>query len=55
MRKPEPRIYEYTLNRLKVKPEQAIFLDDLGGNVKAADKMGITTIKVNLFCSIFYN
>jgi len=48
MRKPEPRIYEYTLEQLQVAPEDAVFLDDLGDNVKSARDLGIRTIKVIL-------
>ena len=46
MRKPEPRIYELVCRRLDVQPAAAIFLDDLGGNLKPARAMTITTIKV---------
>lgn len=46
MRKPERRIYEHTLRALNVEPSEAIFLDDLGVNLKAAKELGIRTIKV---------
>lgn len=46
MRKPEPRIYELACRTLDVPPTDAIFLDDLGGNLKAARALGMTTIKV---------
>ena len=46
MRKPEPRIYELVCRRLDVQPAAAIFLDDLGGNLKPARAIGMTTIKV---------
>ncbi len=46
MRKPEPRIYELVCRRLDVPPAAAIFLDDLGGNLKPARAIGMTTIKV---------
>ena len=46
MRKPEPRIYELVCRRLDVPPATAIFLDDLGGNLKPARAIGMTTIKV---------
>ncbi|XP_056005639.1 acyl-CoA dehydrogenase family member 10-like isoform X2 [Ostrea edulis] len=45
-RKPERRIYEICLQQLDVKPEESVFLDDLGVNLKAAKAMGIRTIKV---------
>ncbi|KHJ89500.1 HAD hydrolase, family IA, variant 3, partial [Oesophagostomum dentatum] len=47
MRKPEPRVYSHICGQLKVKPEECIFLDDMGINLKPARAMGITTIKVN--------
>ncbi|MSY06809.1 MAG: HAD-IA family hydrolase [Actinobacteria bacterium] len=46
MRKPDPRIYELTCERLAVKPSEVVFLDDLGINLKPARAMGMTTIKV---------
>ncbi len=44
-RKPDPEFYEYALNLLKVKPSEVVFLDDIGPNLKAAQKLGITTIR----------
>ncbi|XP_043924555.1 acyl-CoA dehydrogenase family member 10 [Protopterus annectens] len=44
--KPDLRIYELCLKRLKVQPEESIFLDDLGHNLRPAVQLGITTIKV---------
>ena len=46
MRKPDPRIYELTCERLGVAPTEVVFLDDLGMNLKPARAMGMTTIKV---------
>jgi putative hydrolase of the HAD superfamily len=46
LRKPDPRIYEVTLERLGVSATEAIFLDDLGINLKPARELGIATIKV---------
>jgi putative hydrolase of the HAD superfamily len=45
-RKPEPRFYERALRTLRVDPAQAVYLDDLGINLKPARAMGMTTIKV---------
>lgn len=39
--KPDPRIYRLTLERLKVKAEEAIFLDDVRENVDAANAQGM--------------
>jgi putative hydrolase of the HAD superfamily len=46
VRKPDPRFYEMACEMLDVKPEETVFLDDLGINLKPARAMGITTIKV---------
>lgn len=46
IRKPDPRIYEMMCEALGVKPQACVFLDDLGGNLKPARAMGMTTIKV---------
>lgn len=46
VRKPEPRFYEIACERLVVAPDECIFLDDLGINLKPAAQMGMTTIKV---------
>jgi putative hydrolase of the HAD superfamily len=46
LRKPDPRIYALALGRLDVLASEAVFLDDLGINLKPARKMGMTTIKV---------
>lgn len=47
MRKPNPAIYVLACEQLGVKPEETIFLDDFGINLKAARALGITTIKVD--------
>ena len=46
MRKPDPRIYELACRELGVAPPHAAFLDDIGGNLKPARALGMTTIKV---------
>lgn len=46
MRKPDPNIYKYTLDQLDVEGNQAIFLDDLGMNLKSAQQLGIKTLRV---------
>ena len=46
IRKPDPRIYEMMCEALAVAPEACVYLDDLGGNLKPARAMGMTTIKV---------
>jgi putative hydrolase of the HAD superfamily len=47
MRKPDPRIYRLTCERLGVEPSDTVFLDDIGANLKPARAMGMTTIKVD--------
>jgi putative hydrolase of the HAD superfamily len=47
LRKPDPRIYHHTCDAIGIGPEQAIFLDDIGSNLKAARALGMTTIKVD--------
>lgn len=46
LRKPDPRIYALACERLAVAPSEAVFLDDIGANLKPARGMGLTTIKV---------
>lgn len=44
--KPDPRIYELTCRELGVQFHQAVFLDDIGRNLKSARSLGMATIKV---------
>ncbi|XP_076106919.1 acyl-CoA dehydrogenase family member 10-like isoform X2 [Mytilus galloprovincialis] len=46
IRKPDPRIFHACLKELDLQPEETVFLDDLGVNVKSARQLGIRTIKV---------
>jgi putative hydrolase of the HAD superfamily len=46
VRKPEPAFYMLACERLGVTPDECVFLDDLGVNLKPAREMGMTTIKV---------
>ncbi len=46
LRKPDPRIYEYACEQMEVTPEEVVYLDDLGINLKPAAAMGMKTIKV---------
>jgi putative hydrolase of the HAD superfamily len=47
LRKPDPAIYRIACERLAAHPEEMIFLDDIGGNLKPARAMGMATIKVD--------
>ncbi len=46
VRKPDPRFYELACSALDVRPEESVFLDDLGVNLKPARALGMRTIKV---------
>ena len=46
VRKPDPEFYLLACKRAKIEPNEAIFLDDLGINLKPAKELGMTTIKV---------
>ena len=46
VRKPERRFYEIACEMLGIEPDEAVFLDDLGVNLKTARAMGMHTIKV---------
>jgi putative hydrolase of the HAD superfamily len=46
MRKPDPRIFNIACERLRIQPSDAVFLDDIGANLKTARSLGMTTIKV---------
>jgi epoxide hydrolase-like predicted phosphatase len=43
--KPDPRVFHLALVRLGVKPEEAVFIDDIEGNVIAARKEGLIAIQ----------
>ena len=46
VRKSDPRFYLLACERANIEPSEAIFLDDLGINLKPAKELGMTTIKV---------
>lgn len=48
LRKPNPLIYDHAIKEIGCKPEEIVFLDDIGINLKVAKSKGIQTIKVNL-------
>jgi len=39
--KPDPKIYHIALDKFKVKPDEAVFVDDMPANVEAARKLGL--------------
>jgi putative hydrolase of the HAD superfamily len=44
LRKPDPRIYALTCERLGLDPDECIFVDDLQCNVDAAAELGLETV-----------
>ena len=46
-RKPEPRFYARACELVGAAPEECVFLDDLGQNLKPARALGMQTIKVS--------
>ena len=46
IRKPNPAFYLRACSLLQIQPYEAVFLDDLGINLKPAKELGMTTIKV---------
>ncbi len=46
VRKPEARFYELACEAVGARPEEVVYLDDLGVNLKPARAMGMHTIKV---------
>ena len=45
-RKPDPEFYKMACELLAIEPAEAVFLDDLGINLKPARQMGMQTVKV---------
>ena len=46
IRKPDPGIFTLACDALGIAPAEAVFLDDIGSNLKTARALGMTTIKV---------
>jgi epoxide hydrolase-like predicted phosphatase len=44
MAKPDPKIFHYLLNTLRIRPQEAIFVDDMPENVSAANALGINGV-----------
>ena len=47
LQKPDPRIYQHACRELGIAPAQAVFLDDIGRNLKSARQLGMATVKVD--------
>ena len=46
LRKPDPAFYKIACEKASIEPSEAVFLDDLGINLKPAKNLGMETIKV---------
>ncbi len=46
MRKPDPAIFQHTLDLLSAEAERSVFLDDFAGNIAAAGRLGIRGVLV---------
>ncbi len=44
MRKPDPRIYPLAAERMGLPPQEIVFVDDLGFNLKPARELGMATV-----------
>ena len=47
IQKPDERIFNLTIDKLKVKAEDCLYIDDREGNLKAAEKLGMKTVMLN--------
>jgi putative hydrolase of the HAD superfamily len=45
MRKPDPEIYELTLDRIGTSPEESVFIDDVEPNCDTARELGMTAVR----------
>jgi putative hydrolase of the HAD superfamily len=52
MRKPERRMYLYVLEKMNVKPEEALFIDNMQENVDGARKAGIKSIRFTSYAQL---
>lgn len=48
LRKPDPAIYTKACEVVGVQPSEVVFLDDIGLNLKSAQGVGMSTIRVEL-------
>ncbi|WP_455619265.1 HAD-IA family hydrolase [Eisenbergiella sp.] len=47
MKKPDPRIFQLTLERLGCTPEECVYIDDRRYNLEAAQALGMDTVLFN--------
>ncbi|KAJ2721449.1 hypothetical protein GGI07_003962 [Coemansia sp. Benny D115] len=48
LRKPDRRFYLHACNLLGVAPEETVFLDDIGQNLRAAQALGMAAVQVRI-------
>ncbi|KAI8321328.1 epoxide hydrolase [Martensiomyces pterosporus] len=48
LRKPDPKFYMHACNLLEVRPTEAVFLDDIGINLRAASGLGMAAVQVKI-------
>ncbi|CAO3668238.1 unnamed protein product [Rhizopus stolonifer] len=48
LRKPDPKIFLCACDLIGIEPKEAIFLDDIGINLRSAKELGMTTIEVKM-------
>lgn len=49
MTKPNPDIFEFTADKLGVKPEECLMIDDLLGNIQGAERIGMRGVVYSTF------
>lgn len=47
MKKPDPRIFQLTLEKLGCPPEECVYIDDRRYNLEAAQALGMDTVLFN--------
>ncbi|KAJ1944925.1 hypothetical protein FBU59_002462 [Linderina macrospora] len=48
LRKPDPKFYLHACNKLGVRPSEAVFLDDIPMNLRAAKNLGMAVVQVRI-------
>ncbi|ORE19567.1 epoxide hydrolase N-termina [Rhizopus microsporus] len=48
LRKPDPNFFLHACRLLNIQPNEAIFLDDIGMNLRSASQLGMKTIQVKM-------
>lgn len=51
-RKPDPKIYHYACKEIGIQPNEVIFLDDIGMNLRSANKLGMKTIRKFIYICV---